>query len=757
VTLVEMLVTVAVLVIIMTVMVQIFQSATGALTAAQQIQDLDNQLKLLDSTIRSDLGGVTANFTPPLNPQHNLGYFEYIENEFADVQGEDSDDCLRFTAKAPPGQPFTGRMWVSAPSGNPLFYNGAIQPVTITSEYAEIIYFLRNGNLYRRVLLIAPELQSSIVPALNNVGFLPNGVGNPPAQIGFKPGSLGVGVSWQGVNDISAHPATTGPNTNLINLNTPANSTFAAQTIVLNSLGSLTNRENRYAAPRFTDDVYNFTAGNYSADGFSDDQNADKVNDFYPSLYPTLFNFVLNNNNFPQLIYAPNYVVSQASPLLAFPYIYPGAYTYPQVVSLDQYGWIHSPSPYITDQANNQYLAENDRMPSAATPTQPIYLNNLNHNPLDLGDNLSIPDKNITPTGFWSPLQTWWGFPTWRETLSVNWTDPTRQVNDNINFSAYGQPNGLTPFPASTVPIAPGGAGQLLPWMSTPGDMNHSGPLPNNFDYSIIRRTPQLFSDVLNYKANSSVFLLNANVTWNYSPIDPVWAASWEDDLVMTNVRSFDVKAYDNAYGGYADLGWADDLRLWVPYQNVGGFLNPANGPPAISSTPGLLIWPPVANPGNANLPTGNNYITLTQTLAHEGRMPPLTADNVLDFQNPNPTYQNVNTFVPQYPAGPGNPPQPPGFPNYSSNVGDDNPGVVRLRRVWDSWSTDYSNAPVEGLNVNTGQVVGPRAGYPPIYPSYPPPYQAPLRGIQIQIRVADPTNQRIKSLTIRQDFTDKL
>ncbi len=324
-----MLVTVAVLVIIMTVMVQIFQSATGALTAAQTIQDLDNQLKLLDSTIRSDLGGVTANFTPPLNPQHNLGYFEYIENEFADVQGEDSDDCLRFTAKAPAGQPFTGRMWVSAPSANPLFYTPGIQPITITSEYAEIIYFLRNGNLYRRVLLIAPELQSSIVPAVNNVGFLPTAGGGAPTQIGFTPGSLGSQVSWQGVNDISAHPATTGPNTNL---NTPGNTTFAAQTIVLNTLGSLTNRENRYAAPRFTDDIYNFTAATFSADGFSDDQNSDKVNDLYPSLYPNLFSFVLNTNKFPQLIYAPNYVVStpisptnepQASALLAFPYIYP--------------------------------------------------------------------------------------------------------------------------------------------------------------------------------------------------------------------------------------------------------------------------------------------------------------------------------------------------------------------------------------------------------------------------------------------------
>ena len=37
---------------------------------------------------------------------------------------------------------------------------------------------------------------------------------------------------------------------------------------------------------------------------------------------------------------------------------------------------------------------------------------------------------------------------------------------------------------------------------------------------------------------------------------------SWEDDLIMTGVRSFDVKAYDNALAGYADLGWGDDLRI---------------------------------------------------------------------------------------------------------------------------------------------------------------------------------------------------
>ncbi len=107
-----MLVTVAILVIMMTILVQIFQSATGAVTAAQQLQQIDDQLRRLDSVIRSDLEGVTARFTPPLDPAMNLGYFEYGENEFADNQGEDSDDYIRFTAKAPAGRPFTGRMFV---------------------------------------------------------------------------------------------------------------------------------------------------------------------------------------------------------------------------------------------------------------------------------------------------------------------------------------------------------------------------------------------------------------------------------------------------------------------------------------------------------------------------------------------------------------------------------------------------------------------------------------------------------------------
>ena len=540
VTLVEMLVTVAVLVIIMTVMVQIFQSATGALTAAQTIQDLDNQLKLLDATIRTDLGNVTARFTPPLDPAASAGYFEYIENEFADLQGEDSDDCLRFTAKAPAGQPFTGRMWIGTTSN---MQNPSAMPITVTSEFAEIIYFLRNGNLYRRVLLVAPELQSAIFNSVNNQFVTANGhvfPFHPPALGGDPVNLLGPAVSWQGVNDFSAHPAKTGPAGASAGV-APTALAFAGQTIQLNTLASLTNRENRYAAPRFSDDLVNTLTGTFGADGFSDDLNADKVPDLYPTLYPNVISTGLINAPFYASYYQANTGAftlpnTAGNPvLLGFPYIFPGAYSVPQVLNKDQFGWIHSPTPVVADKppGTNTYQFDTNAL---------VYLNNINHNPLDANDNVAIPDPNYltatTPTAFYSShLQTWWGFPTWRETLSVNWTDPTRQVNDNVSAGTggvFGQPNGLTPRPAGVVPV--NSDTQLLPWMSTPGTISAGGPLPNGFDFSLIRRTPQLFSDAVSYKANMSVFLANGGA------VDQVWLVSWEDDLIMTNVRSFDIK-----------------------------------------------------------------------------------------------------------------------------------------------------------------------------------------------------------------------
>ena len=214
-----------------------------------------------------------------------------------------------------------------------------------------------------------------------------------------------------------------------------------------------------------------------------------------------------------------------------------------------------------------------------------------------------------------------------------------------------------------------------------------------------------------------------------------LWGLSWEDDLIMTGVRSFDIKAYDNALAAYADLGWGDDPRqtgLLSPQ-----FMNTGSQLPSLYGNYDI-VTSGYNGPAYANI-SNSIYDVVGQTFAHEGRMPPLVNDFRYDAQ-----FGAV--VAGSYTA----------FPNYTGNVGDNSNGIVRLRRVWDSWSTDYSRAPANGVNNTTGFPVGPPYS-PPIYPSYPPPYPAPLRGIQIQIRVTDPSNQRVKTLTIRQDFTDKL
>ena len=590
-----------------------------------------------------------------------------------------------------------------------LFQQAGYQPITITSDYAEIIYFLRNGNLYRRVLLVAPERQSAVVPTIGNTATIVSAGVNVPLT--FNPLGLGgnTTVSWQGMNDLSAHPAPTGPDPNAL----PTHNS-----VILNTLTDLTNRENRWAYQRFANDFQSNLTGAVGQDNLADDFNGDNVPDYYPSLYGGIF---VNPTN--QLTFEPPYgpLVPGFRGLMAFPYVFPGAYSCPQILSTGfaPYGWIHSPNPQV-------YIASTNS--SVAFDSNPLlYLNTINHNPIDLGDNLPIPPGLPTILNGIPMNQTWWGFPTWRETLSFGWADPTVQLNLN-----QAQPTGLTWRSTATLPVT--SDANLLPPMRAPS--------PYLADFSFIRRKPDLFSD--GWGALSS-FWAGTAVT-----IDPLWSQSWEDDLIMTGVRSFDIKAYDNSLAAYADLGWGDDPRVTlnnaIPYLQgnldvvTNGYNLPAYG---------------VVN--------GAYVDVINQTFAHEGRMPPLLNDNRLDASYPNPTYVNLGKFTPQYTLP--NPDFPNGFPNYSSNIGDNQQGIVRLRRVWDSWSTEYTQAPATGVYLNKNNPpADPLNGFPwgppyspPIFPSYPPPYPAPLRGIQIQIRVADPTNQRIKTLTVRHDFTDKL
>jgi len=96
--------------------------------------------------------------------------------------------------------------------------------------------------------------------------------------------------------------------------------------------------------------------------------------------------------------------------------------------------------------------------------------------------------------------------------------------------------------------------------------------------------------------------------------------------------------------------------------------------------------------------------------------------------------------------------------------------GSVNTARVYDTWSTHYENVGLAGLT------------YPDQYPAggFPgrgvngfdddgngivddesekltsPPYPAPLRGIQVKIRVFEPDSRQIREVTIVQDFLPK-
>src|SRR5262249_50287593 len=116
-----------------------------------------------------------------------------------------------------------------------------------------------------------------------------------------------------------------------------------------------------------------------------------------------------------------------------------------------------------------------------------------------------------------TPVQTWWGFPTWRETASPLWIDPVYPLNwpNNQNFQ---QATGLS---WSTL--------SFLPPLNDP-----------NVDV-------QPFADGVPAGGVGSVT----------NPF-PMPSSVYRDDLILQGVRSFDVKIYDDTVPGYVDLGYSN-------------------------------------------------------------------------------------------------------------------------------------------------------------------------------------------------------
>lgn len=205
-TLVEMLVAVTLVLIMMTMFAQIFQMAGGSISKQRGLAENDQRARTLQTIIKADLDKrsfrwvypFAANEDPSL-PQSNIGkrqgYFYISENN----PNSQIDDVLQFTVVST----ITDRNKDETPyygqAKNLGSFNFPNQPDaddaqlvannTGLSTIAEIVYFVRNGNLYRRQLLVREPLAAAgSNPQPTNATFT-----NPNGKDVFDPDA---GLSW---------------------------------------------------------------------------------------------------------------------------------------------------------------------------------------------------------------------------------------------------------------------------------------------------------------------------------------------------------------------------------------------------------------------------------------------------------------------------------------------------------------------------------------------------------------------------------
>lgn len=205
-TLVEMLVAVTLVLIMMTMFAQIFQMAGGSISKQRGLAENDQRSRTLQTIIKADLDKRSFRWVYPFAasedpsaPQSNIGkrqgYFYISENNpYSPI-----DDVLQFTVVST----ITDRNKDETPyygqAKNLGSFNFPNQPDaddaqlsvnnTGLSTIAEIVYFVRNGNLYRRQLLVREPLAAAgSNPQPTNATF-----NNPNGKDVFDPDA---GLSW---------------------------------------------------------------------------------------------------------------------------------------------------------------------------------------------------------------------------------------------------------------------------------------------------------------------------------------------------------------------------------------------------------------------------------------------------------------------------------------------------------------------------------------------------------------------------------
>ncbi|MCR9202748.1 MAG: type II secretion system GspH family protein [Planctomycetaceae bacterium] len=193
-TLVEMLVSVTLVLLMMTMFASVFQIATSSVSQQQANSENDQKARVLMNVIRADFEkrsyrdlqpytgpwattGINptlgeSSLTSPTSFGNRSGYL-YISTNNADNYSDDmiqltidadqtsqnTDETEIFGRASALVDPITGNASLSGSPNQPELDDGQLsQNSTTSSTKAEICYFLRNGNLYRRKVLIREPL-----------------------------------------------------------------------------------------------------------------------------------------------------------------------------------------------------------------------------------------------------------------------------------------------------------------------------------------------------------------------------------------------------------------------------------------------------------------------------------------------------------------------------------------------------------------------------------------------------------------------
>jgi len=189
-TLVEMLVSVTLVLLMMTMFAQIFSVATSSVSKQRVISENDQKARSISTVIRADVAKRTFTYpfafypgedsaTSPTQFGSRAGYIYLNTNDPSSF----SDDILQFTVDSRlitqnqdateyygkaaslvdtlSTDPAT-RASLSANPNQPDVDGGSLSPdYSASSPAAQIAYFIRNGNLYRRVVLIRNPIDIS--------------------------------------------------------------------------------------------------------------------------------------------------------------------------------------------------------------------------------------------------------------------------------------------------------------------------------------------------------------------------------------------------------------------------------------------------------------------------------------------------------------------------------------------------------------------------------------------------------------------